>query len=79
MKEVLEVIVRALAEHPDDVEVEEKSRRGNTVYFSVRAPSRDVGKLIGKQGRIAAAIRSVVNAAAARHDLRAMIDFDARS
>ena len=78
MTEVVEVLVRALVEHPDEVEVVETSRRGNTVHLGVTVAPGDMGKVIGKQGRIANAIRSVANGAAARENLRAIVDFNPR-
>jgi predicted RNA-binding protein YlqC (UPF0109 family) len=74
MEEVVEVLVRALVDSPDEVRVKETSRRGNTVYLEVAVAQGDMGKVIGRQGRIAGAIRTVANAAAARQDLRAVID-----
>ncbi|MDO4292625.1 MAG: KH domain-containing protein [Eubacteriales bacterium] len=63
MKELVEVIAKALVDHPDEVAVTEKeSGKSLTVELHV-APS-DMGKVIGKQGRIAKAIRTVVKAAA---------------
>lgn len=63
MKDLVEVIAKALVDHPDEVSVSEKENgRSLTVELHV-APS-DMGKVIGKQGRIAKAIRTVVKAAA---------------
>jgi predicted RNA-binding protein YlqC (UPF0109 family) len=74
MKEVVEVLVQALVDDPDQVEVIEVSRRGNTVHLQVNVGPGDMGKVIGKQGRIANAIRTVAATAAARHNLRALVD-----
>jgi len=74
MIEVVELLVRALVDHPDQVVVREDGRRRDTVYLQVSVAPGDVGKIIGKHGRIANAIRTVANAAAAREDLRAIID-----
>jgi uncharacterized protein len=74
MTEVVEVLVRALVDQPDEVEVTERSRRNGTIYIDVAVGPGDTGKIIGKRGRIAAAIRSVVNAAAAKEDMRAVIN-----
>ena len=73
MKELVEVIARALVEHPDDVTVTQtESSSGLKIELKV-APS-DMGKVIGRQGRIAKAIRSVVKAAASREDKRVIVD-----
>ena len=62
MKELVEVIAKALVENPDEVVVTEKTEGKNITVELHVAPS-DMGKVIGKQGRIAKAIRSVVKAA----------------
>ncbi|MCR4815261.1 MAG: KH domain-containing protein [Lachnospiraceae bacterium] len=67
MKELVEVIAKALVDHPDEVVVNEKSDgKGTKIELHV-APS-DMGKVIGKQGRIAKAIRTVVKAASSKED-----------
>jgi predicted RNA-binding protein YlqC (UPF0109 family) len=74
MEEVVEVLVQSLVDLPDEVRVTETSRKGNMVYLEVVVAPSDIGKVIGKGGRIANAIRTIANTAAARKDLRAMID-----
>lgn len=64
MKELVEVIAKALVDDPDSVAVSER-QDGRTTVIEVRVADSDMGKVIGKQGRIAKAIRSVVKAAAA--------------
>lgn len=76
MEAVLETLVCALVDNPDQVEVREEERRHGTVYLRVTVAPGDLGKVIGRHGRIANAIRTVVNAAAAREDLRAVVDID---
>ena len=73
MKELVEVIARALVENPDEVVVIETVRDGETVIELKVAPA-DMGKVIGKQGRIAKAIRSVVKAAASKEDKKIIVD-----
>ena len=73
MKELVEVIARALVENPDEVVVIETERDGETVIELKVAPS-DMGKEIGKQGRIAKAIRSVVKPAASKEDKKIVVD-----
>ncbi|MCC8103169.1 MAG: KH domain-containing protein [Clostridiales bacterium] len=73
MKELLEVIAKSLVEHPDEVEVTEKES-GSTLVLELRVASADMGKVIGKQGRIAKAIHSVVKAAATREDRKVVVD-----
>ena len=63
MKELVEVIAKALVDHPEEVSVNEKNE-GRTIVLELHVAEGDMGKVIGKQGRIAKAIRSVVKAAA---------------
>ena len=73
MKDLVEVIAKALVDNPDEVTVTEKvSGRNLTVELHV-APS-DMGKVIGKQGRIAKAIRTVVKAAALEDNKKVDVD-----
>ena len=65
MKELVEVIAKALVENPDEVVVTEKEE-GKNITVELHVAASDMGKVIGKQGRIAKAIRSVVKAAASR-------------
>ncbi len=73
MKELVEVITKALVEHPEEVVVTEKEEKKTTI-LEVRVAESDMGKVIGKQGRIAKAIRSVVKAAAAKEDRKVVVD-----
>ena len=75
MKELLTAIARGLVEDPDAVSVtaDEPDEEGAVVYHLHVAES-DMGRVIGKQGRIAKAIRSVVKAAAAKEDKRVVVD-----
>ena len=67
MKDLVEVIAKALVDNPNEVVVTETEKDGETVIELKVAPS-DMGKVIGKQGRIAKAIRSVVKAAASKEE-----------
>ena len=73
MKELVEVIAKALVENPDEVVVTESVKDDETVIELSVAPA-DMGKVIGRQGRIAKAIRSVVKAAAAKEDRKVIVD-----
>ena len=73
MKELVEVIAKSLVDNPDEVVVTEtETDKSITVTLHV-APS-DMGKVIGKQGRIAKALRSVVKAAASKIDKKVIVD-----
>ena len=73
MKELVEVIAKALVDNPDEVVVTEKTEGRNIVVELHVAPS-DMGKVIGKQGRIAKSIRSVVKAASTRDNTRVDVE-----
>ena len=73
MRELVEVIARALVDNPDEVVVTEKEE-GKALVLEVKVADSDMGKVIGKQGRIAKAIRSVVKAAAAKEDKKVIVD-----
>ena len=73
MKELVEVIAKALVDNPDQVVVTEKESAKGLILQLTVAPS-DMGKVIGKQGRIAKAIRSVVKAAASKEDQKVIVD-----
>ena len=73
MKELVEVIAKALVDDPESVVVNEREEKKTTV-LEVRVAESDMGKVIGKQGRIAKAIRSVVKAAAAMEDKKVIVD-----
>lgn len=73
MKELVEVIAKALVDDPDSVVVTEREDKKATV-LEVKVADSDMGKVIGKQGRIAKAIRSVVKATAAKEDKKVIVD-----
>lgn len=73
MKELVEIIAKALVDSPDEVVVTEETE-GNTIILKLKVAQEDMGKVIGKQGRIAKAIRSVVKAAASKEDKKIVVD-----
>jgi uncharacterized protein len=73
MRALVEVVARALVDQPDAVTVTETERRGMTVVELTTAPG-DMGKIIGRQGRTAAALRTLVSLAAEKHGKRAQLD-----
>ena len=73
MKELVEVIAKALVDDPESVVVNEREEKKTTV-LEVRVAKSDIGKVIVKHGRIAKAIRSVVKAAAAKEDKKVIVD-----
>ncbi len=75
MKGLLEVIAKSLVDHPDEVVVTEQETEKGLVLELKVAPS-DMGKVIGKQGRIARAIRSVIKAAASRDETKVIVEIE---
>lgn len=73
LKGLVEVIAKALADHPDAVRVGESERRGMTVIELQVAPG-DLGRMIGRQGRTAAAVRALLATAAEADGKRATLD-----
>ncbi len=73
MKELVEVIAKALVDNPDEVVVTE-SLKGEDTLIELKVNPSDMGKVIGKQGRIAKAIRSVVKAAASKDDKKVIVE-----
>lgn len=73
MKELLENIAKSLVEHPEDVNVT-VSGTENSVILELHVNDSDMGKVIGKQGKIAKAIRSVMKAAAVRENKKVSVE-----
>jgi hypothetical protein len=73
MKELLEYLAKALVDNPDDVEIEviEGER---SVILQLRVNQEDIGKVIGKQGRIAQALRTIVKASATKQGKNAIVE-----
>lgn len=67
MKQVLEYLLPQIVDHPDDISVEEKVEERGTIYI-IHANPEDVGKIIGKSGRIIRAIRDLVKVVATKHN-----------
>jgi len=73
-RDVVEVIARALADHPDQVRVVEAGEHGHVVVELFMAPG-DLGRVIGRQGRTANAVRQLAALAAEREGVRATVEF----
>ena len=73
MRELIEYIAKALVDHPDEVSINEvESER--TIIFELKVDREDVGKIIGRGGRIVKAIRILLNAASAKGEKRAVLE-----
>ena len=73
MKELVEVIAKALVDNPDEVVVTERED-GRNITIELHVAASDMGKVIGKQGRIAKAIRSVVKAASTKDNIKVDVE-----
>ena len=73
MKELVEFIAKSLVDNPDEVTVTEREA-GRTLVVELHVAPSDMGKVSGKQGKIAQAIRSVVKAAASKTDKKVVVD-----
>ena len=73
MKELVEVIAKSLVEHPEEVVVTE-TEEDDSVLVELRVAPSDMGKVIGRQGRIAKALRTVVKAASSKSDKMVVVD-----
>jgi len=74
LQRLVEILVKGLVEHPDQVQVT-AVESPRSVTFEVRVADSDMGKVIGRQGRVARAIRTVVKAAAVKDGRRVMVEF----
>ena len=73
MKEIVEIIAKSLVDNPSAVVINEREE-DNVVIYELHVATEDMGKVIGKQGRIAKALRTVVKAAATREDKKVNVE-----
>ncbi len=73
MKDLLEFIAKSLVDYPDDVDIKQVEGE-RSLILELKVAPEDMGKVIGKQGRIAKAIRTVVNAAAVKENKRVIVE-----
>lgn len=73
MKELIEVLAQSLVDHPEEVTVTE-TENDNEIVFMLNVAADDMGKVIGKQGRIAKSIRAMVKAAASKTDKKVVVE-----
>lgn len=74
MRELLEYLARQLVDHPDEVEVDEFEEEDGTLVLELAVAEEDYGKVIGRGGRTANALRLVVKAAAVKDNRRVLVD-----
>lgn len=75
MKELIEFIARSLVDDPTQVQVNQ-TRRGSEINLRLNVAKEDMGRVIGKQGKVANAMRILLNVAAARHGKQASLDVE---
>jgi hypothetical protein len=73
MKELVEIIAKALVDKPDEVVVSQREE-SNAIIVELKVAQSDMGKVIGKQGRIAKALRTVVKAASSKESRKVIVD-----
>ena len=73
MRELVEVLAQSLVDHPEEVTVQE-TEKDNEILLELKVAQEDMGQVIGKQGRIAKAIRAVVKAAASKTDKKVIVE-----
>lgn len=73
MKDLLQFLAQSLVNHPDQVEVKER-QEDNASVLELRVAKEDLGRIIGKQGRTAKSIRTILNAAASRTNRKVVLD-----
>ena len=73
-KELLEALAANLVSKPEEISVTEKTKEDGTIVLELRVGEGDMGRVIGKQGRIAKAIRTLMKAAATKDDVKVVVD-----
>lgn len=76
MQDLLKAIASGLVEKPEEVSVTSEEGENGVTVFHLHVAEEDMGRVIGKQGRIAKAIRVVMRAAATRNDKKVMVEID---
>ena len=76
MQELLKAIASGLVERPEEVSVSSEENENGVTVYHLYVAEEDMGRVIGKQGRIAKAIRVVMRAAATRNDMKVMVEID---
>lgn len=74
MKEILETLIKSLVENTEEVTITEKEE-GKTTVFEVKVAQNDMGKVIGRQGRVAKSIRTVMKSVAGKEHKKVVVEF----
>ncbi len=75
MEGILEVVIKNLVDNKDEVSIEEKTNDGKSICYEVKVARNDMGKIIGKQGKMAKSIRTIMKAIAGKEHKRVTIEF----
>lgn len=75
MKDFVEYVARSVVDHPEDVKVDEEEDEGYTIYQLHVSPD-DIGKIIGRRGRVAKAMRTLLKVAATKNRQRSLLEID---
>ncbi|MBI4329258.1 MAG: KH domain-containing protein [Chloroflexi bacterium] len=74
MKELLEYIVKSITDKPEEVRIQEEQGEDGRIIFRLEVASEDKGRVIGRQGRVAEAIRTLLRVAAIKRGVRAVLE-----
>lgn len=74
MKEILETVIRNLVSEPESISINEVQGE-QSIVFEIRVAEKDMGKVIGKEGKVAKAIRTIIKAVAAKEEKRVTVEF----
>lgn len=74
MKEILETLIKNLVDNPNDVVINEKQQERETI-FEVKVNEKDIGKVIGKQGRVAKSIRTIMKSVSGKEHRKVNVEF----
>lgn len=74
MREFVEFVIRRLVDKPDSIQLTQEEKEANKVVFQLKVDQEDVGKVIGRKGRTANAVRTLLSAVAAREGKRAILE-----
>ena len=75
MKEILEVVIKNLVDNKEDVSINEKAKDDKSICFEVKVAKEDMGKVIGKQGKMAKSIRTIMKAIAIKEHKKINVEF----
>ena len=75
MEEILEVVIKSLVDNKEDVSINEKTNDNKSICYEVKVAKNDMGKVIGKQGKMAKSIRTIMKAIATKEHKRISVEF----